>query len=63
MKHAVMAVLDLDVEILDYPKPAEVERLTASKVRTGLENSGKGIKVKMLRTKFLGLSEKLPGGE
>ena len=59
-KFAVMVVLDLDMEMLESTKSAEVERLTASKVRTGLENAGKGIKIRMLRTKLL---RKLEEGE
>jgi hypothetical protein len=57
-KYAVMVVLDLDIDMLiNINARPEIERLTKSKVRTAIENAGKGMKVKMLRTKLLGLVE------
>lgn len=58
MEYAVMVVLDLDVEVLDSTKPKEVEKITEIRVRTALEVDRRKIKVKMLRTKLLGLVEK-----
>lgn len=62
MKYAVMVVLDLDVAALDGEDAClKVEKLTEDRVRTGLETAGRGITVRKLRTKLLGLSEELPG--
>ena len=64
MKYAVLVVLDLDVAALDGEDARlKVEKLTEDRVRTGLETAGRGITIKMMRTKLLGLSEKLPAGE
>jgi len=55
MKYAVMVVLDLDVKVLDSTKAEEVEKVTENIVRIRLEEEW-GIKIKMLRTKLLGLA-------
>ena len=61
MEYAVVVILDLDVKVLDSTKALEVEKITENIVRTKLEGGEKGVKVRTLRTKLLGLSEKLPG--
>lgn len=57
-KYAVMIVLDLDVEVLDSTEPREVETVAETRVRTALKVDSKKVKIKMLRTKLLGLAEK-----
>lgn len=59
MEYAVMVVLDLDIKVLDSTKPEEVEKITESTVRIRLDEMF-GIKIKMLRTKLLGLSKDKP---
>jgi len=56
----VVVNLDMDVKVLDSKKASEVEKITKNIVRAGLEGGEKGIKVRTLRTKLLGSSEKLP---
>lgn len=64
MEYAVMVVLDLDVKVLDSTKPEEVEKITENLVRIHLEGLvGSVGKIRMLRAKLLGLSEKLPGND
>ena len=59
MKYAVMVVLDLDVDVLDSTKPEEVENITKNTVEIYLAGRGeRGVKIKMIRTKLLGLAEK-----
>lgn len=62
MKYAVMVVLDLDIKILDSTKAEEVEKITGNVVRMQLEGEH-GVRIKMMRTKLLGLVEKLPARE
>jgi len=57
MEYAVMVVLDLDVKVLDSTKASEVEKIAENIVRIALEGAERGIKIKMLRTKLLGLTE------
>jgi len=58
MEYAVMVVLDLDIKVLDSTKPEEVEEITKNTVEIYLEGRERGVKIKMLRTKLLGLVEK-----
>lgn len=53
-KHAVMVVMDLDVEVLDNTEPKKIEEITKTRVYVALEAARRGIKVKMLRIKLLG---------
>lgn len=55
MEYAVMVVLDLDVRVLDSTKASEVEKVTGNIVRMYLEGQKSGVKIKMMRTKLLGL--------
>lgn len=57
MEYAVMVVLDLDVKVRDSTKAEEVEKITGNVVRMHLDGEH-GVKIKMLRTKLLGLVEK-----
>jgi len=63
MEYAVVVTLDLDIKVLDSTKPEEVEKITENTVRIALDNIERGTKIKMIRTKLLGLSEKLPGSD
>lgn len=62
-KYAVMVMLDLDVELpaisgrsnLDIF--ASIEKITENTVKETLEKRTKSIKVKIIRTKFLGFAE------
>ena len=58
-KYAIMVVLDLDVTIAYGEKKtrSEIENTTEDRVRTALETKAKGIKVEMIRTKFLSVVE------
>ena len=58
MEYAVMVVLDLDVKVLDSTKPEEVENILKKLIEINLEGITQGIKIRMLRTKLLGLVEK-----
>lgn len=58
MKYAVKVVLDLDVTVQDSTKASEVEKITENIVRIGLEGGERGIKIKILRTKLLGIPER-----
>ena len=57
-KYAVMVVLDLDIDVLDSTNASEVEEITKNTVEIYLEGRERGVKIKMLRTKLLGLVEK-----
>ncbi|MBA7670180.1 hypothetical protein ES703_78324 [subsurface metagenome] len=59
MEYAVLVTLDLDVKVLDSTKAEEVEKITENVVRMHLDGSH-GVKIKMLRTKLLGLSKDKP---
>lgn len=54
MEYAVMVVLDLDVKVRDSTKAEEVEKITGNVVRMHLDGEH-GVKIKMMRTKLLGL--------
>ncbi len=56
-KYAVMVVLDLDVVLKDNKKVSEVEKATENIVRIYFEGEESRVKIKILRTKFLGLAE------
>jgi len=56
-KYAVMIVLDLDVVLEDNKKVSEVEKATENLVRIYFEGEESRTKIKILRTKFLGLAE------
>ena len=56
-KYAVMVVLDLDVVLEDNKKVSEVEKATENLVRIYFEGNESRAKIKILRTKFLGLAE------
>jgi len=58
VEYAVMVVLDLDVKVLDSTKPEEVENILKKLIEINLEGITQGIKIRMLRTKLLGLVEK-----
>lgn len=59
-KYAVMVVLDLDVGLpvgaSEHDLFEVVERVTKKRVRSALETDVDGIKVKMIRAKFLGMA-------
>lgn len=58
-KYAVMVMLDLDVSIAygEKKSTSEIENTTENRVRAALETKAKGIAIKILRTKLLGLAE------
>ncbi len=60
-KYAVMVVLDLDVGVpvgaSEHDLFDVIERVTKKRVQSALENEADGIKVKMIRAKFLGMAE------
>lgn len=60
-KYAVMVVLDLDVDVLDSTKASEVEDITKNTVQIYLEGRQRGVKIRMIRAKLLGLAEKKEG--
>jgi len=48
----------LDIDVLDSTNASEVEEITKNTVEIYLEGRERGVKIKMLRTKLLGLVEK-----
>jgi len=60
-KCAVLVVLDLDIEVPDCFTTdnffASVEKVTETRVRKAVEVEAIGLKVKMIRTKYLSMVE------
>lgn len=58
MEYAVIVSLDVDVYVPDDTEASEVEQITEERVRSTIMNRGEGIRVKGVRAKSLGKSEK-----
>lgn len=53
VKHRLMVVIDLDIDVQAQIKAQDIERYTEDLVRVELEKTTQGIKIKWLRAKSL----------